>query len=321
LIQTWLFVERYFFRQIGRSEYISQPMVRSEDYYKAEIPAKHIIGKAIEYYIALYMSDGEVITSPAQNASSLPHVMVVTPATQGWFEVLYPEAGAIIEERRPEITASFIDSVEPDDEIQIRLDGKDITQECEITEYFFTYIPSEDLSVGIHSVTLLNLNKFGMAGTWYFLVKGKKPIFEDFAGVMSLTWQYADSDSESAYMLYNKGSSFGILGQLGGKIFGKQIDGWINRSALYGSDVTDFGLGFYGDKFTINAGDIFPSLSKLTLDGIPAVGAEISIKPNERLNFQIIGAESRLYDDDKDQFLFDLLNSKFATLQFSLMAC
>ncbi|HGJ65180.1 TPA: porin [bacterium] len=306
-----------FFRRINESEYISQPMIRSGDSYEATLPARYVTGKAIEYYITLYISDGSVITSPAQNPASMPYAIIIMPATQGWFEVLYPEANSVIKEKKPEITASFVEPIYSKNDIQIRLDGKNITQDCEITEYFFSYTPKKDLSSGGHSITLINLSKFNMAGSWQFFIEGKEKDFQDFYGIMSLTWQYADADSESKYLLYNKGSSFGILGQLGGKILNHQFDSWINRNALYGRETIDLGVGVYGDKFTINVGDIFPTMSKLTLDGMPAVGAEITIKPYDRITFQIFGAESRLFDDDKDKFLFDLLNSRFTALKAS----
>lgn len=307
-----------FFRRIGEQEYLSQPMSGSGKVFEGKIPSRYVTGTALEYYIVLSIVDGTTITLPENNASSLPYVIVIVPAEKGWFEILYPETDSVIEDKRPQISAAFnTDTVNSKKDIQVRLDGRDVTDECEITQDFFSYAPSDDLSAGKHIVTIMNLSKPGMAGSWQFTISGKTALWQNLSGSASATCQVADSDSKSLFLPYNKGSNFGLIAQLGGQIFGKQFDGWINKNTLYGSRTTDFGFGFYGDKVTINAGDIFPSMSELVLDTLPARGADVTIKPFERLNIQILGAESRLFTGD-DEFTANLVNSKFGGFRLAV---
>jgi hypothetical protein len=307
-----------YFRQINEQNYLSQPISRSGKVFEGKIPAKYVTGIALEYYVALYLVDGTIITSPENNAQSFPHIIVIVPAEKDWFEILYPEKDSIIENKKPQISASFnTDTVNSKEDIQIRLDDRDVTQKCEITQDFFSYIPSDDLTVGKHVITVTNINKLGMAGSWQFTISGKPDLLQNFTGSASATWQLADSDSKSPFLLYRKGSNVGLLAQLGGQILGQEFDGWLNRNTLYGSRTTDFGFGFYSDKVTINAGDIFPSMSELVLDSFPARGAEVFIKPFERLNLQIVGAESRLFTGS-DKFIADLVNSKFGAFRFAV---
>jgi len=129
---------RLSFRQIGeRRTYNSQPMVRTDSEFKGKIPAKYVAGVGIEYYIALYLADGTMITSPEQDPEFLPHVIVVLPAEQEWLEVLYPEMNSVIEDRRPQISAALSsDAAIAQDNIKVKLDDTDITRDCEITQDF-----------------------------------------------------------------------------------------------------------------------------------------------------------------------------------------
>jgi hypothetical protein len=306
------------FRQLGNKEYISQPMFRSDKMFEGKIPARYVTGKALEYYIELYTADGTIITSPDNNALSLPYVIVLVPAEKGWFEILYPESGSIIDNKKPQISASFnADAVNSKDDIKIRLDDRDITSKCEITQDFFQYTPTENLSTGSHIVIVTNLNKLGMTDSWEFMISGEPSLWQNFSGNASTTWQFADSNAKSPFLLYNKGSNWGLIAQLGCQILGQQFNSWINRNMLYGSRTTDFGFGLYGDKVTINAGDIFPSMSELVLDALPARGAEIKVNPFECLNIQILGAESRLFTG-KDEFTANLVNSKFGGVRVAI---
>jgi hypothetical protein len=310
---------RLFFRQIGEQRpYSSQPMVRSGREFKGKIPAEHVTGAGIEYYIALYLADGTIITSPEQDPTFLPYVIVVLPAEQEWLEVLYPEMNSVIENRMPQISAAFSsDMTITQDNLQVKLDGADITRDCEITQDFLLYVPSEELSHGNHVVTVTNLDRPEMVGSWQFSIAGVPALWQRPSGGASVTWQWAHADSDSLFLIHSPGSNFGLAAQTAGQILGRSFDVWINRSAFYKYKSTDFGFGFYGDRIRVSAGDLFPSISKLTLDGMPARGGEVDFKPFDRAAVYLVGAEGRVFTDTdtEDEFMAGLLNSRFGGFQ------
>jgi len=162
-------------------------------------------------------------------------------------------------------------------------------------------------------VTVMIVNKPEMVGFWQFRIGGE---WQRPSGGVSLSWQWADADSDSPFIIYNQGSNFGLSAQIAGEFLGRSYDAWINRSAFYTSKTTDLGFGFYGDKVReISIGDIFPSISKLTLDGMPARGCETEIKPTDRVALYLVGAEGRLFTDTEDEFTAGLINSKFCGFQ------
>jgi hypothetical protein len=118
--------------------------------------------------------------------------------------------------------------------------------------------------------------------------------------------------------MYSPGSNFGLAVQVAGQFLERSFDAWINRSTFYRSKSTDFGFGFYGDKIRVSAGDLFPSISKLTLDGMPARGGEVDFKPSDRVAMYLVGAEGRLFTDTEDEFMAGLLNSRFGGLQVAV---
>jgi len=310
---------KLFFRQMGQEEYISLPMaIKRGSECEGRIPARYVVGTGIEYYVVFYLADNTRVTSPEQDPVFLPHVIVILPAEQEWYQVLYPETNSIIENRKPQISAAFdpVANIAPDD-IRVKLDGWDVTGTCEITQDFFLYVPSEDLSPGDHIVTMENLSNPEMLGSWQFTVSGKPALWQNISGGASVTWQWADADSDSAFLIYSPGSNFGFTSQVAGQAFGRSIDAWVNRSASYTPGSTDFGLGIHGSKARIGAGDLFPSISRMTLDGMPVRGGEIEIKPSDRLGFYLVKGEVRFLLDDKDEFAAGLLNSKFEGFQVS----
>ena len=303
---------RLFFRQINEREYVSQPMLRSGDDFEGRILSKHVAGIGIEYYIVLYLSGGTTITSPEQDPMFLPHVIVIVPAEQEWFEVLYPEMNSVIEDRMPQISAAFSSHIAiVQDNVQIKLDGSDITRHCEITQDFFLYVPSKELNPGTHIVTVVDLGSPEMAGSWQFSIAGTPALWRQLSGGASVTWQWAHANSDSPFLIHSQGSNLGLAVQIAGQALGRSFDAWLNKSTLYTSETTDFGLGFYGNRVRITAGDLFPSISKLTLDGMPARGGEADIKPLDRVAVYFIGAEGRLFTDTEDEFTAGLLNSRF----------
>ena len=309
-----------FFRQIGVEEYISLPMVAAHgSEYEGKIPARYVLGAGIEYYIVFYLTNGTTATSPEQDPMFLPHVIVILPAGDGWYEVLYPETGSIIENRRPQISAAFgADAKINPDNVKISLDGRDVTEFCEITPDFFLYAPSEELSHGDHMVTVENLRDPERLSSWQFNIFGTPSLCEGMSGVASVSWQWADADSDSHFPLYSPGSNIAFASQVAGQIFGRNFDAWINRNTFYGSKSTDFGFGLYDSKIRISAGDLFPSISRMTLDGMPVRGGEAEIKPFDRLGLLFVKGEIRLFPETEDEFAAGLLNSKFEGFQLSV---
>ena len=310
---------KLFFRQIGEKDYIGQPMFKSGGDFRGRIPSEHVKNMGVEYYIILYLADGKVITSPEQNPIFMPHVVIIAPAKQEWFEVLYPEQDSVIENMRPQISVAFEPGaiINPGS-INIKLDGKDVTSDCEITQDFLLYMPSEELRPGIRVITLTNTDDPEMIGSWQFTIAGAATFWQQLSGSTSVAYQWTHVDSDSPFIIYSPGSSFGLSMQIAGQFAGKSFDAWMDRSAFYQSRANDFGMGVYGSKIRISVGDIFPSISKLTLDGIPARGIEAYINPSNKVTIQLIGAEARFFTDSEDDFMASLLNSNFGGFQAAI---
>lgn len=64
-----------------------------------------------------------------------------------------PPRHATLTEKRPDISASFVEAVEPDS-IHIGLDGRDVTQQSYVSRTGFAYDPDSDLPPGPHEVVV-----------------------------------------------------------------------------------------------------------------------------------------------------------------------
>jgi hypothetical protein len=87
---------------------------------------------------------------------------------------LEPADAATIDRKRPEISATFSEPIDPNS-IRVTLDGRDVTQEAYVSSRSFVYNPNFDLPVGSHGVA----------------VSGKTPDHEEF----SEHWAFASTDN------------------------------------------------------------------------------------------------------------------------------
>jgi len=304
-----------FFRQLGATSYQKQRMVKSGDEFKGNIPAEMVMPEAVEYYAVFYWRSGKTSSHPANEPEILPHVIFVKSQSDvEWLEVLYPEPNSVILEKRPEISAAFVSGTFTVDEVKIKLDEEDITQKCELTEDFLLYLPEEELAVGYHRLTVqvqpADTYKERQEASWYFRIAGRPPLLTRPNGFASILWQRNDATSDSPFMLYAPGSNVNVTAQLSSELFARQLNVWFNRSSLYQTKYTELSVSLTGKRFQINAGDIFPVFSPLTLDSMPARGGQVDFSIKS-MTLSAVAAQTNLFIGE-DDILTALLKNRFA---------
>jgi hypothetical protein len=104
--------------------------------------------------VSLSASGGAETASPAPHAA---HRVVH----------LEPGSGALIEQRRPEISGTFAHAVDPH-HVHIRVDGRDVTDGAFVSRHAFLYQPILPLAPGRRSVAVATGT--GHEATWSFMI-------------------------------------------------------------------------------------------------------------------------------------------------------
>ena len=303
------------FRRLGQTGYRSIVMVQDGDLFRARIASSNVQPEAVEYYLTFHLRDGRLISHPEQEPELLPHVVFVeSQPTAAWLDILYPEPESSIPEKRPEISAAFAPGMVQADAVTVLLDENEVTAECELTDDYLLYTPARELSAGAHMMTVqlrsASADAASIRATWHFEIAGGAPILTRPSGFASILGQWNDATNDSTYLLYDPGTNVDLTFQFGNELWGRPLNVWFSRSDLYQAKDTELSLSLMGERFQLNAGDIFPRFSLLTLDSLPASGAQMDYALN-RATFSVVAAQTNFLVGE-DAFLSALLKTRFA---------
>ncbi len=271
-----------------------------------EIPAALVRAPAVSYYLRLVDDDGVVSVWPLGAPDAGVFKVAVTGAEEvaesgaGGVEVLSPLPGEVVPGSRPEIAALIEPELdEPWDAIVI-LDGRDVSGEAEITSELFVLVSGDSLSPGAHRVTFSALTATrSVEKSWVFFVREREggadgipmgsapwvgvgaepPERLEVHGRLELGWaavaaETTTSDTVDVLLPYNETNR----PALDFYATGYESDLTFLLTAHY-DPVYDERLQWLGsidaERYEVEVGDIFPSLSATTLDWAAGAGGRV----------------------------------------------
>ena len=265
--------------------------------WEMKINGRALSEKGLEYCLIFKMTDGGILAFPKEDPLDQPHELNVLPMIfsnkivdllEPTFQqesvevdilILSPEPDAEINPDDAVIALSLFNIPDVDSaSIRLVVDGKDVTEQAEISGGIVTYIPKR-FKKGIHSV---QLTLFMLDGTpikpisWTFSVLGGLAIAGnvDYRG-----------DISARYLNEYVGENFLNVGELRGNAevsvdFGKVKTSFrqTTRDNPYRQPLNRFSTALqFGEFLDIRMGDFYRSISPYTLDGRRVRGLSIDI--------------------------------------------
>ena len=265
--------------------------------WEMKINGRALSEKGLEYCLIFKMTDGGILAFPKEDPLDQPHELnvlpmifpekiidVIEPVFQQEFVsaeilILTPEPDAEINPDDAVIALSLFNIPDVDSaSIRLVVDGKDVTEQAEISGGIVTYIPKR-FKKGIHSVqlTLSMLDGTPIKPiSWTFSVLGGLAIAGnvDYRG-----------DISARYLNEYVGENFLNVGELRGNAevsvdFGKVKTSFrqTTRDNPYRQPLNRFSTALqFGEFLDIRMGDFYRSISPYTLDGRRVRGLSIDI--------------------------------------------
>ena len=277
-----------YFREQGQLSYQETMMNYENGQWVGIIPGNRVFLNDIEYFTVLHKKDGGRISLPlSENPFENPlniqvlslkknqNQQVNSLSSKDYAEadilILSPENGSFLRPDEVVISVSLFNASNIDQsQYQIFIDNQDFSDETLISGDVLSFVPSQDMESGFHSIKLLFKTKYGMDVEpieWNFSVgKGASNLFESFKYKGSLFAKTAN----------NTASSITINDQELSTKIDAEIS-WIkvrynsrksSRESKYLQPVNreSFTLQVL-DYLKIDNGDVYPSISPFLLDG------------------------------------------------------
>jgi len=283
------------------------PMSVSRRTILGEIPGTIVRPPRIRYYMRVERTDGETFTSPAgAPEAGLFEVPVGRDDEPGkaraWhtdsIDIVCPLPGEVTESASPYIAAAFDPPLEEPWEALVALDGEDVTDAADVTATAMVLVPELPLERGPHRATLSVLTPTGTAEvSWVFFVgemsapdtgEGLHAAEEvipggwSVGGRVEVGWasviaDTVEADSLDVYLPYEEVSrptlDFYASGLRGDRSFLVTA----RYSPVYDSEL-DWLVETRGRNLDVQAGTIFPSLSRTTLDWASGHGVDLTAR-------------------------------------------
>ncbi len=284
------------------------PLSLSQSLLRADIPADLVQSPELRYYLRIVDLSGDVLTAPPGSPEAGTYTVGVVgagtargapePAGRG-VHVLTPLPGEVVGGAAPDIAAMLDPPLEEPWMAVLLLDGRDVTADAEVLSDYFYLSPAESLSNGGHSVTFsaLTLTR-AVEETWTFFVRETTPagptvepgtavrprateaiegggefIINGRAqvGWAAVAAETTAVESLSVFLPYDEQSAPSLdlyVSALGPSLTGLAT---ARYDPLYDDRLTG-SLLLEAPSFDLEAGDIFPSLTRSTLDWASGLG-------------------------------------------------
>jgi hypothetical protein len=230
-------------------------MEKDKHVLSATIPGELVSSPYVRYHIVAKTRDDQTIESPEYK--------VTVVEKEGLIELVAPEPYGSVTDKRPDIALIFNAEIEPS-AATIRLDGTNITEDCEVTRYSVYCKPQTDFSVGEHTLEVAIKNV--ATETFTFSVVSSKYAH----GYVGLGLRYVDCDTVSDYLPYEPGFIVPFDVYASG-VFFLPFHLWV-----YHEETTDFSLELETPVAKVSLGDVYPAGSELTLHMVTPRGIQIS---------------------------------------------
>jgi hypothetical protein len=295
----------------------SVPLSLSRNVLFGEIPLSMVRPPRLSYYIRVIDTEGGIATAPSgAPEAGLFVVTVVTEvgpsdaaeearAGAGPVEILSPLPGQIVPGTLPEIAALFDPPLDEPWEILVTLDGEDAAETAEVTPSSLVLVPRDSLAVGPHRVTISAITPTRTVETsWVFYAKTRteRPPLEEAWSREDLPWTHTELDDQ-AWSVVGR-LEFGWTAVVAettavesldvflpyDEVNSPTIDLYASGSRGSGSalltarynplydDRLEWFLSAQNERLELDAGDIFPSLSRTALEWAAGLGGRLAAR-------------------------------------------
>ncbi|MFA5858149.1 MAG: hypothetical protein WC955_03680 [Elusimicrobiota bacterium] len=234
--------------------------------------------------------------------------------------IISPDDEEVIEDIMPQVSVMFEGQVDVTT-VKIKVDGVDVTPQCDIAPEYLLYVPQMAMSEGSHQVIVTAKDTWGqdiMPAVWVFItvirLEGEGAVVSDTEtvsfegelggvedtkqsvgmvnGTLSVGWQNAWTDNTQAdYYTVTLSTLVAMDSYFYGQILGVNFSGWYNRNQEY-KPYEQFAIDVYSDYLDLTAGYFFPYFSELSLNDFNALGSKAYIKIGET-KLGLVGARIR----------------------------
>ncbi|MDI6809784.1 MAG: hypothetical protein QME66_12545 [Candidatus Eisenbacteria bacterium] len=280
-------------REKGQLSFRTIRMVREGNLFAAKVIPSGSDG--LEYFLLITTRDGTLIVLPPGRSRDNPQeVLPVEETATGELvtgelvtvtdieemgtgteiEVLSPDPGSRLKEKRIEVLFGFTPSLGESLFVMAALDGKDVSSECDIEKDFLLFAPAYELSGGRHIFTVQVDSPRGTVRTQaveFFYGEGNPFSIQ---GNASLSYQKAvvdEGDASSYYLSLPPGGFILCDLSLSGQRSEESYFLWLDRNPFY-TPSYQTGFQFSKNNFQVEAGNLFPFVSEITLYGVSPKG-------------------------------------------------
>jgi hypothetical protein len=289
-----------------------KPAVYKDGEFIVEIDLSSSTAGALQYAFYLEMAGGSIMSFPEQDPQNNPVSVALTDpqvtskqregrAGKVDFTVLSPEPGGSVnpEDMVVAITLFYKEGDAAAENFQLKINGKDVTSEADVTPYLISWVPKEVPAEGNISVELSMKND-----------KGRMISLVNFKSKVSKKVQADKDASASKGMVVGNGE----LAARNQSIAGNSQDiyrGNFSLNARYGSTrfaanglatslennrlqpQNRYGAELYlGKWFEVQGGHIYPTLNNLILSGQRVYGVNAGLYLfNRNIGFQAMAGE------------------------------
>lgn len=269
-----------FVRPAGGSSYEKIPAEERKGVFRVSVPARYIAAPGFEYYLIARAESGGEATSPARAPDANPHRVPVS--SRGAVErivIFSPEEGEVIADSGSfSLSVLFDPPLEPGDSAFFTLDGEPAAGRTERTPDYLSVRPSPAPAPGAHEAAAIVVSASGERGErrWSFVLgKGTaRTLPFALAGRIEAGWALVENGEVEgdAVPFYDETSSLVYDAYASGAGGGRTFSFSSSRDPIYDDEIR-FSGRWTSDRFTLEAGDVYPALSELTVSWLSGKGA------------------------------------------------
>ncbi|MBM3307605.1 MAG: hypothetical protein FJY74_04715 [Candidatus Eisenbacteria bacterium] len=291
------------------------PLSLSGSVLLGAIPADLVLPAELRYYLRVTDLTGDALTAPPSSPAPGWYAVAVAgrasvaaaadlpPASlDPGIEVITPLPGEIVPGRRPDVVAVLDPPLESPWTAVVLLDGRDVTDAAELRSDHFYLSPPESLSVGAHTVVFSALTSSrAVEGRWMFFVQEalwvpRTPEPDATAAPTGETWESApvlsgfvkvgwaavaadaaDAESLEVFLPYEEVSAPSLDLYASSLGVGSTWMATARYDPLFDERLSGAFL-FESSSFDAEAGDIYPSLTRATLEWASGLGARAAVR-------------------------------------------
>jgi hypothetical protein len=288
------------------------PLSLSRNALFGEIPGSLVGPPELSYYLRLVDTEGATLTVPPGAPEGGLLIVPVgardrpvtagpgeTDWTRGAVEILHPAPGEVVPHGSPEV-AALIDPplLEPWDAF-VSIDGSDATASADIARDLFVVVPPDSLATGTHRVTFSAVSPAGaVEASWVFFVRERVTVVDepapttpfpelpspgwDVAGRLAVGWAVVAAETTAVgtldvFLPYEEVSRPTLDLYASATSGSRSLLLTAQHNPIY-DDRLDWSASARTRTFDLDAGSVFPSLSRTTLDWAAGLGTRLAVR-------------------------------------------